>query len=79
MKKIILIITLAMRRASMSLAVVAPAVIVPEPSTPSVSLVAAVGNTFTLGTGNMLVGILVGLIIFAVIIYLMYILVRYKI
>ena len=59
------------------LTIVAPAVIIPEPSTPSVSLVAAVGDIFTLGTGNMWIGIFVGLIIFAAIVYLMYTLIRY--
>ena len=51
---------------------------VAQQPTPSTPLAAAIGGIFTLGTGNMWIGILVGLIILAIIVYLIYILIQRK-
>ncbi|MCX6811756.1 MAG: hypothetical protein NT039_03640 [Candidatus Berkelbacteria bacterium] len=52
-----------------------------QPVTPTVaptSLAAAIGGILTLGTGNVWVGILVGLVILAIVIYAIYVLVQKK-
>jgi len=49
----------------------------PEPA-PQTSLLAAIGNVLTLGTGNVWLGILVGLIILAIVVYVVYALIQRK-
>ena len=48
------------------------------PAAPQPSLLAAIGGVLTLGTGSILLGILVGLIILAIIVYVIYLLRKRK-